>query len=67
MKVKLISARDVAEWLDLDIQRIYELTRDGHIPFVRIGDRQYRYSITAIQRWIEAGGSQGGGDSDERA
>jgi len=54
---KLLKAEKVAEILDVPKQRIYELTRERKIPFIQVGDRQYRYSETAIYQWIENGGS----------
>jgi len=44
--------------LDLKPARIYELTREKKIPFVQIGERQYRYSEAALISWIEKGGNQ---------
>ncbi|HEY0428416.1 MAG TPA: helix-turn-helix domain-containing protein [Pyrinomonadaceae bacterium] len=57
MTTKLLKAEKVAEILDVSKQRIYELTREKQIPFIQIGERQYRYSETAILNWIENGGS----------
>lgn len=57
MTQKLLKAEKVAEILDVPKQRIYELTRERKIPFIQVGDRQYRYSETAIFQWIENGGS----------
>lgn len=58
MTVRLLKAEAVAELLDVKIQRIWELTRERKIPFIQIGDRQYRYSETALLNWLENGGSQ---------
>ncbi len=58
MTQKLLTVKEVAEILDLKPARIYELTREKKIPFVQIGERQYRYSQTAIENWIENGGNQ---------
>jgi excisionase family DNA binding protein len=57
MTTKLLKAENVAEILDVSKQRIYELTREKQIPFIQIGERQYRYSETAILNWIENGGN----------
>lgn len=57
MTTKLLKAENVAEILDVSKQRIYELTREKQIPFIQVGERQYRYSETAILNWIENGGS----------
>ena len=58
MTNKLLTVKEVGEILDLKPARIYELTREKKIPFVQIGERQYRYSETALLNWIEQGGNQ---------
>ena len=58
MTQKLLTVREVGEILDLKPARIYELTRERKIPFVQIGERQYRYSEQALTNWIERGGNQ---------
>ncbi len=57
MTVRLLKAETVAELLDVKIQRVWELTREKKIPFIQIGDRQYRYSETALLNWLENGGT----------
>lgn len=57
MTTKLLKADAVAEILDVSKQRVYELTREKKIPFIQVGDRQYRYSEIAISRWLENGGT----------
>lgn len=57
MTQKLLTVKEVSEILDLKPARVYELTREKKIPFVQIGERQYRYSEPALQNWIENGGS----------
>jgi len=58
MTQKLLTVVEVAKILDLKPARIYELTREKKLPFVQIGERQYRYSETALTSWIEHGGNQ---------
>ena len=58
MTTKLLKAEKVAEILDVTKARVYELTREKRIPFIQVGERQYRYSETAIMNWIENGGCQ---------
>ena len=58
MTTKLLNANEVAEILDLKPARIYELSREGKLPFlVKIGDRQYRYSQQGLSNWILYGGN----------
>ena len=58
MTVKLLKAEAVAELLNVKVHRIWELTREEKLPFIQIGERQYRYSETALMRWIENGGNR---------
>lgn len=53
-----MSVKEVSEILDLKPARVYELTREKKLPFVQIGERQYRYSEMALTNWIEQGGNQ---------
>lgn len=64
---KLLTVKEVSEILDLKIARVYELTRENKLPFVKIGERQYRYSETALLAWIENGGNKENGDAENIA
>lgn len=59
MTQKLLTVKEVGEILDLKPARIYELCReDKTFPFILIGQRQYRFSKTALENWIDNGGSR---------
>ena len=58
MEKQLMNAKELAEITGLKLARIYDLTRRRKIPFILIGDRQYRYSAKEIERFIEAGGNR---------
>lgn len=58
MSEKLMKVADVGELLDLKPARIYELCREKAIPFILIGQRQYRFSKSALENWIANGGNQ---------
>lgn len=58
MTQKLKTAKWVSELLGVKTARVYELTREKKIPFIQIGERQYRYSETALMNWIEGGGNR---------
>ncbi len=58
MDREILVAKEVSEILRVDTQRIYELVRTNQIPFILIGERQYRFSKQAIERWLENGGSK---------
>lgn len=58
----LLVAKEVALLLRVDVQRVYELTRTGQLPFILLGQRQYRWSRRVVERWLESGGSQNSGE-----
>ncbi len=58
MTEKLLKVDEVGEFLDLKPARIYELCREKRLPFILIGQRQYRFSKTALMQWIENGGNR---------
>jgi excisionase family DNA binding protein len=55
---KLLKAKEVAELFRVDVQRIYQLTRENSIPFVKLGERQYRYSKRSLDEFIERSNNQ---------
>lgn len=62
MTTRLLNVNEVASILDLKPARVYELSREGRLPFlVKIGERQYRYHETGMQNWLLSGGDVGGG------
>jgi excisionase family DNA binding protein len=58
MEKQILVADEVAEILRVDKQRVYELVRTNQIPFIRLGERQYRFSALAIQNFLKGGGTQ---------
>jgi excisionase family DNA binding protein len=58
MTEKLLKVDEVCEFLDLKPARVYELCREKRLPFILIGQRQYRFSKTALLNWIENGGNR---------
>jgi excisionase family DNA binding protein len=55
---KLIQADAVAELLDVDRYRVYEMVRSGMIPAVRMG-RSIRFDPERLDAWIASGGTAG--------
>lgn len=47
MTGQLLRAEQVAERYQVPVSQIYRLTRDGHLPAVKLG-RYYRYSLAAL-------------------
>lgn len=64
MTKRLGTIDDLIERLQIDRQRGYQLTREGAFDeegvVIRLGQRQYRYNLDALERWIERGGKQAG-------
>jgi excisionase family DNA binding protein len=63
--VQLLEAKEVAKILQISTQRVYELTRQGVLPSVRIGARQIRFEETRVLQWIENGGGLDAGSSED--
>jgi len=61
MEKEILIAKKVAQKLRIDTQRVYEMCRTKSIPFILLGQRQYRFSKQAIEIWLATGGNQNGG------
>ena len=55
----LLTAADLAARWQVSEGYVYNLTRRGLLPVVRLG-RYYRYRLDAIEEWEFAGGSAAG-------
>ncbi len=64
MEKQILVAEEVAELLRIDKQRVYQMVREKSIPFILLGQRQYRFSKQAIDAWLENGGTQKEGERD---
>lgn len=63
----LVTAQVIAKTIGTNVQRVYAICRtDPSFPKVEIGLRQYRFAPSAVQRWIERGGSKQGGKHDDK-
>lgn len=45
---KMVTARVLAEELDLAVETIWRYTREGKIPFIELGNKQYRYKLADV-------------------
>jgi excisionase family DNA binding protein len=54
--MRLLTAKQTAELLQVTLPRVYELARTGLIPSVRMG-RQIRFNEEALRAWAANGGS----------
>jgi len=58
MTEKLLKVDEVGEFLGLKPARVYELCREKRLPFILIGERQYRFSKSSLMSWVENGGNR---------
>ena len=52
MTEKLLTAEEVAEWLQLPVSWVRESTRSGALPCIELG-RYRRYDRAAVLAWLE--------------
>ncbi len=45
---QLVTARALADRFDLSVETIWRYTREGKIPYVEVGSRQYRYRVKEV-------------------
>jgi len=48
MDKELITAQALAEALDLSVETIWRYTRENKIPYIELGNRQYRYKLKDV-------------------
>ncbi len=58
--MRLLTARETAQVLNIRLPRIYELARTNVIPSVKFGEKQIRFSEAALKEFIERGGVRSG-------
>ena len=51
---KLLTARQVAEWLNLHVVTIYEYAREGSLPSIKIGT-SVRFEPEVVRAWAGIG------------
>ena len=49
---RLWTAEDVARYLGMHVQTVYQKARDGLIPSIKIGDKR-RFRRAEIESWLE--------------
>lgn len=56
---QLRTAKWLADYLNIGIQRVYELCRtDRSFPKIVFGDKQLRFSKSAVDLWLASGGTR---------
>ncbi|MFW5991987.1 MAG: Uma2 family endonuclease [Halanaerobiaceae bacterium] len=53
-KKKLLTARVLADKLDLTVETIWKYTRENKIPYIKLGTRQYRYRLKNVIRALNS-------------
>ena len=61
----LLTAKEVAAEWQIPLSRVYELTRLGLIPHLKLGARQLRFDPDSLREWKARGGNVHG-QSDSR-
>lgn len=64
MTQEILTAKEVSELIRIKPARVWELIRQRKIPFILLGQRQYRFSKSAIEKWLENGGNLKEGEQD---
>ena len=49
---ELITAQDLAQALDFSVETIWRYTREKKIPYVELGNKQYRYKLDEVIRTL---------------
>lgn len=50
----ILTLAEAADWLKVSPRTLYSMTRPrGPIPCVRVGPRGVRYTLAALQAWID--------------
>jgi excisionase family DNA binding protein len=50
----LVSRNEAARLLGISQRKLFDLTRDGIVPAIRLGERGVRYSPDALRTFIES-------------
>jgi excisionase family DNA binding protein len=53
----LLTAKEVAAEWQIPLSRVYELTRRGLIPYLKLGARQLRFDPDSLREWKVRGGN----------
>jgi excisionase family DNA binding protein len=52
MSEKLLTVKEVAEWLGLSIHAVYRRVQSNEIPHIRIGPRTVRFHRAKVETWL---------------
>ena len=54
--MRLLTAQEVSDLLQVPVARVYELVRLNLLPAVKLGERQIRFNEEKLREWVERGG-----------
>jgi len=57
----LLTAREIAEYLRVNVSTIYRLTRCERMPYVALGRRKL-FDSSAVERWLDEKMARNGAD-----
>ncbi len=52
MPEKLMSAKELSEYLDIELRTLYRYISGGEIPAIKMG-KQWRFRRVDIENWLE--------------
>ncbi|MCH8305649.1 MAG: helix-turn-helix domain-containing protein [Candidatus Marinimicrobia bacterium] len=55
----LLTAKQVAEWLQISRERLYSLCYTQEFPFIKISKGRLRFAVNDIQSWLREKGWRG--------
>jgi excisionase family DNA binding protein len=56
VRTRLLTLREVAQYLRVHPGTVYRLVRTGELPAARVG-RDLRFDIQVVDQWVASGGS----------
>ncbi len=59
MRTRLLTLREVADYLHVHPGTVYRLVKRGQLRGLRVG-RDFRFDIRVVDDWIGKGGTSGG-------
>jgi len=58
MSEKYLTATQVAEMLQLNVETVYDMVNDGEVPATKVRGR-WRFDPSELREWFNANGSSG--------
>jgi excisionase family DNA binding protein len=53
IETQTIDIKEAAKFLGIGTRKLYQLCRDGKIPFILIGAKQYKFLPEALKDWLK--------------